>query len=119
MKGQNRMAFVAAMAACMAGVGNGVDVLRDMFTPRFHAGGDGNPRSKHRNKHRNSGAGLRGRKHHNAEQGCGAKQCQKQLRKTPNGDSREYDKRMAWMAQPRIQAVIAKREADQLRARSV
>lgn len=45
---------------------------------------------------------------------CGAKQCRKYA---ANPLAHDYHAdRMAWLAQPRIQAVIAKREADQERA---
>lgn len=65
-------------------------------------------------KHRNSGKGSpRPNYSHNGTPHCGAKQCEKYARQKPHGDEHEWLKRMAWLADPRIQAVMAKRAQQQ------
>jgi hypothetical protein len=119
MRGANRMPFVAAMAAALAGARSGVDLLRDVMTPTVKLPAFGQVLTKD-GKHRNSGSGSPRRRYgNNAGRNtahCGHKQCRKYAAQKPGGDSREYDKRMAWIE--RNAHVMARRADDQLRARS-
>lgn len=113
------ISFAAALGAMLNSGKGGDAVLTEMFTPRFHVPQFGEVRIKP-GKHRNSGKGSPWRRGgNNAGHGkahVGAKQCRKYAAQKPGGDTREFDKRMAW--NERNPHVLAKREADQLKARS-
>lgn len=115
---RGRMGMAAALAACMAGVGSGVELMQEMLTPRVRLDDTGPmPRRRGGRNRRAHNASFPARyPHHNSAVGCGAKQCRKYARQKPHGDSHEYDRRMAW--NERNAHVIAKREADQARAAS-
>jgi hypothetical protein len=106
----------AAIAALSAGVGNGVDVLKGMFTPRFHldevALPNGRSRGKRYRRAHNASAPAR-HPSRGSDIGCGAKQCRK-YKAQGAGINVHFENRMAWLA--RNQHVIAKREADQAKA---
>lgn len=113
---RGRLGFSAAMAALATGLGSGVEVLQSMFTPQFRFDREGYTHQRKGRKNRHSGTGSKPRPRHNSDVGCGAKEMRKNCKNLRNGDCYEYVKRMAW--NKRNAHVIAKRELDQLRARS-
>lgn len=109
--------FAAALASLMASGKGGDAVLTDMFTPRLRLPNLDVPESHPKpGKHRNSG---RGSPRRNGKTwwrvACGHKQARKYAAQG-QGINVHYNARMAWLE--RNQHVIAKREADQLRARN-
>lgn len=110
------LGIAAALAACMSGVGNGVEALQGMFTPRFSRPdhlATSNGRGKVRRRAHNASTPVR-RPHHNSQTGCGAKQCRKYKAQSFVNINRYFDQRMAWLE--RNAHVLAKRRDDQLKA---
>lgn len=109
-----RMSLAVALASVLASGRGGVEVLKDMMTPRFDIAHGGNSLAN-AGKHRNSGRGSPRPKYgNNAGHGtahCGAKQCLKYAKQNLWADiNQHYEARMRWneTVYPRVLELQAK-----------